>query len=90
MCVCVCVCVYIRIWILFNHKNEVVLPFATTWMDLKGIMLNKSERERRILCDLFWKKNKQVKPIEKEVLVVVTSRGRGSRRKGSPGTPCSP
>ena len=35
-------------------KNE-ILPFATTWMDLKGIMVNeKSDRERKILCDVTY------------------------------------
>ena len=32
-------------------KNE-ILPFAAKWMDLEGIVLNKSDRERQISCDL--------------------------------------
>ena len=44
-------------------KNE-MLPFATTWMDVEGIMLSevKSDRERQILYDItyMWNlKNKQ-------------------------------
>ena len=27
------------------------MPFVTTWMDLEGIMLNKSDKERRTLYD---------------------------------------
>ena len=26
--------------ILFSHKKERILPFATAWMDLKGIMVS--------------------------------------------------
>ena len=52
VCVCVCVsvsvCVYIHLQCNISHKkkNE-ILPFATTWMDLEGIMLRElSGRER--------------------------------------------
>ena len=36
-------------------KNE-ILPFATTWMDLEGIMLSevKSNTERQILHDIIY------------------------------------
>ena len=36
------------------EKNEILL-FATTWMDLEGVMLNEmSERERQILYDITY------------------------------------
>ena len=51
MCVCVCVCVYTHTYIhtveycSAIRKNEIV-PFATTWMELEGIMLSEI-RERQ-------------------------------------------
>ena len=40
VCVCVCVCVYIfSEYFLVITKNE-ILPFATTWMGLKSMMLS--------------------------------------------------
>ena len=30
-------------------ENEKILPFATTWMDLQGIMLGEISRGRQIL-----------------------------------------
>ena len=50
--VCVCICIYLYTYIcIHTHthtdveyyaaiKNEEILPFATTWMDLKGIVLS--------------------------------------------------
>ena len=44
--VLVCVCIhththtYTYYGILYSHKNEEILPFATTWMDFEGIMLS--------------------------------------------------
>lgn len=37
-------------------KYEEILPFATTWLDLEGIMLNEL-RERQRLYDLVYKWN---------------------------------
>ena len=33
--------------ILLSHKKDEIMPFAATWMDLKIIILSKSDRERR-------------------------------------------
>ena len=35
---------YIYKGILFSYEKEGMLPFATMWMDLEGIMPNKSEK----------------------------------------------
>ena len=36
-------------------KKDEILPFATTWMDLKGIMLSEiNQRERQILYDVTY------------------------------------
>ena len=45
-------------------KNE-MLPFAATWMDLKGIMLSEmSDRERQTSCDLTYVQNLKIKTNE--------------------------
>ena len=81
MCVCVCVCVckmcvytYIHNGILLGHKNDTILLFATTWMDLEGIILSEIDKERQIPYDLtyMWNINKakqskqQKRPINTE------------------------
>lgn len=39
--------VYLCNRIVFSHKNEEILPFAATWMDLEGIMLTEiSQKEK--------------------------------------------
>ena len=48
MCVCVCVCVY-KMEYYSAMKKDVILPFATTWMNLEGIMLreiSQSEKDK--------------------------------------------
>ena len=32
--------------ILFSHKKKEILPFATTWMDLEGIMLSEIRQRK--------------------------------------------
>ena len=44
-----------------NEKNE-SFPFAATWMDLKGIMLNEiNQTKRQILYIIAYKWNLQIK-----------------------------
>ena len=33
--------------ILLTHKNDEILPLATTWMDLEGIMLSEISQTRK-------------------------------------------
>ena len=54
--------IYDGILLCHKKKNE-ILPFATAWMDLWGIMLrNKSERESQILYDFthMWNLNSEI------------------------------
>ena len=53
-------CIYHRI--SFSHKKNEILPFATMWMELEGIMLSKIVRERHDfinMCNLRNKTNEQ-------------------------------
>ena len=55
-----------QIWFTFNgkllsHHNNEILPFVTTWMDLKGIMPSEiSQRKRQILYDLTYAQNLRI------------------------------
>ena len=44
--------VYIYNGILLSHKNNEIMPFAATWMDLETIVLSKSETEKQIPYDV--------------------------------------
>ena len=68
MCVCVCVCnTHTHIYIMEYYsaiKNNEILPSATTWMDLEGIMLSDiSQIESQIPYDFtyLWNLKKQNK-----------------------------
>ena len=49
--------IYICNGILLSHKKKEILPFATTWMDLEGIMLSKisqTEKDKYCMISLIW------------------------------------
>lgn len=74
-----------HIGIFFRHKrNNKILPFATTWVDLEGITLSEiNQRER--LYDLTGRLSKTNKPpnSEKEITLAVTrSREQGELQEG--------
>ena len=46
--------VYRHSGILFSHKKEKIMPFTATWMEVETLILSKSERERKIPCDITY------------------------------------
>ena len=49
--------VYIYNEILLSHKNNIILAFTTTWMDLEGIMLSEisqTEKEKYSMLSLIY------------------------------------
>ena len=43
--------------ILLSHKKNEVMPFATTWMDLEGIMLgemSQAEKDKYTMLSLMY------------------------------------
>ena len=56
---------YIHNGILLSYKKKEILPFATTWMDLEGIMLSEmSDGERQTLYDFTYIWNLKKNPQE--------------------------
>ena len=50
VCMCVCIYIYIYIYIYNAHRQwNAILPFATTWIELEGIIFSEKGRERQIL-----------------------------------------
>ena len=46
-----CVCAYKMEYITFIiHKDNEILPFTTTWMDLDGILREINQRKTKIAC----------------------------------------
>ena len=72
-----------------KKKNE-ILQFATTWMDLQGIMLSEVSQRNTISRDLpyMWNSRKQMKKQNRNIIidtenkqVVVKEWGLGRREK---------
>ena len=40
--------IFIHNGTVLSHKKNTILPFETIWIDLEGIMLSKSDRERQV------------------------------------------
>ena len=60
---------YISDGILFSHKKNEILSFATTWMDLEGIMLseyNQTEEDKCCMISLICGIKKEKKNKENE------------------------
>jgi len=53
---------YTHTGILFSHKKNEILPFATTWIDLENIILSEiSQRKTNIIYHLFVESKKKYK-----------------------------
>ena len=73
--------VYVCNTLLLSHKRSGILPFATIWMDLEGIMVAEmSDRERQILYifTYLWniknKTNKYNKIKKRKYMLVIHSK----------------
>ena len=61
----VCVCMYDGL--LFSHKENEILPFIITWMDLEGIMLREiSQRKTNIVCYKLYVEPKKYKKLKEK------------------------
>ena len=43
--------IYICSGILYSHKENEILPFAMTWIELERIMLSKISQLQKDICD---------------------------------------
>ena len=75
--------------ILFGHKNEEILPIATTWMNLVGIVLSEisqTEKDKYYMISLrvrIYKKKKKQIHCRKQIRFLATKgRDEGSRIGG--------
>ena len=48
---CVYIHTHIHTEILLSHKKDELSPFATTWMELEGVILSEINQERQIPFD---------------------------------------
>ena len=63
--------VYIYHGIVFSHERKEFLPFATTWVDLEGIMLSEiSQREKDKYCYHCYEESKKKKKKKKQSRVI--------------------
>ena len=58
-------------------RNEKILSFQTPWMDLEGIMLSKSDRERQIRMISYMVSKKKKYSQEKRSIRPVVTKGEG-------------
>jgi len=60
VCVCVCVCIYVMEYYL-DIKNNEIMPFVATWMDLEIIIVSKSKlwfsSSHVWICELDYKES---------------------------------
>ena len=68
MCVFVCMLVY-----YFSYEEEDILPFVTTWMDLKNILLSedKLDKDQFYIISPYEKLKKQLIKTESKMVVRV-------------------
>ena len=54
--------------ILLSHKNNEILPFATTWMDLEGRLSEIPDRKRQMPYDFtyIWNRNNKTNEQPKQ------------------------
>ena len=68
-----CVCIHTHNGILFSHKKNEIVPFATTWMDLEGLMLSKiSETKTNTVLSHFHVESKEKQKTKQQATLIDT------------------